>query len=98
MTPEQRVQAPIVKYLLGLGCKVIKVVVATKSGNADIVFCYQGHYCEIEVKIPGKTSRKLQLIKARECLDAGGHWAECHSLDEAKEFIARIDDVHSCKR
>ena len=88
---EQKIQTQITNWLEAKGCKVVKVVSATKSGNADLVCCYRGLYVEIEVKDIGEKARPLQLLKADETVKAGGYWQEASSLSQVMEFIHIID-------
>jgi len=89
--PESKAQTKVMKYLKSVGCKVIKTVVNTVAGHADMIICYKGHYIEFEMKAPGKHATKLQLVKARETQEAGGHWFEIHNVEEAKEAIAKVE-------
>ncbi len=88
---EQKIQTQITNWLEAKGCKVVKVVSATKSGNADLVCCYRGLYVEIEVKDTNEKARPLQLLKADETVKAGGYWTEADSLEKVMEFIRLID-------
>jgi len=95
---EAKIQTSVSNWLTVNGCKVIKTVALTKSGNADLVICYRGYYVEMEIKVPGEECRRLQTIKAQETVDAGGYSFCIHSLAEAKEairdmnIIRRIED------
>ena len=95
MGPEAKIQGAIMKYLKLHGCKVIKIVEASVAGHADIVGCYKGRYFEMEVKVPGTTSRPLQVAKGKECITAGGFWFEVHSLDEAKNCLNYVKDNYA---
>ncbi len=87
---ESKIQAKVVKYLEGIGCKVIKLIVANTSGNADLIICYHGYYVEFEMKQEGKEATKLQIIKGRQTIESDGQWFCIHSVEEAKlaiEFV-----------
>ena len=88
---ESDIQKQVVAYLKGCGAKVITLKVASVSGNADLIICYNGKYVEFEMKQPGKHATKLQLIKATECINADGAWFEIHSLEEAEAAIQLLD-------
>ena len=91
MALESSIQKKVVTYLKSVGCKVVKLVTANTSGNADLIICYRGYYVEFEMKQPGKHATKLQLLKGKETVDAGGAWFEIHSVEEAKEAIEFIN-------
>jgi len=91
---EAKIQTSVNNWLVSIGCKVIKTVALSKSGNADLVICYKGYYIEMEIKVPGEECRKLQTIKAQQTVDAGGHSFCVHSLDEAKHFIGFINSIY----
>lgn len=90
---ESKIQKEILDWLESIGCKVIKLVVANKSGNADVIICYKGYYLEFELKQVGEEPTKLQCIKGKMTLDAEGQWFAIHSLDEAKEAIAFVNKI-----
>ena len=87
---ESKIQKDIVKWLEFIGCKVVKLIVANKSGNADLIICYKGYYIEFEVKKPLKEATKLQVIKGQETIVADGAWFCIHSVDEAKDAITEV--------
>ena len=87
---ESKIQKEVVKWLEFIGCKVIKLVVANKAGNADLIICYKGYYIEFEMKQVGKEATKLQVIKGQWTIDADGAWFGIHSLDEARDAISEF--------
>jgi len=95
---ESAIQKKVVKWLLSIGCKVIVLKVASKSGNADLVICYRGYYIEFEMKQEGKEATKLQVLKGRECVNADGQWFTIHSLEEAQEAIEFVEKIYAIKR
>ena len=90
---ESKIQKQTIDYLLSIGCKVINLKAATKSGNADLVICYRGLYIEFEMKQLKKDATKLQKIKGRETAKAGGLWYVVHSVDEAQEIMLQINSL-----
>ena len=64
---ETKHQAKIIRYLEGLGFEVIKISVANKAGNSDLVACStEGQFYKIEVKdTKGNKPSKLQLAKLK---------------------------------
>jgi len=95
---ESKIQKSVVAWLKSIGAKVIVLKVASVSGNADLIICYQGYYIEFEMKQPGKTATKLQLIKATETREAEGQWFEIHSLEEAEEAIEQAEKIYGINR
>ena len=93
MALESKIQAKVVKYLKSIGCKVVKIISANTSGNADLIICYRGYYVEFEMKQPGKHATKLQLLKGRETTEADGLWFEIHSLEEAQDAIDYVNKI-----
>jgi len=87
---ESKIQKDVVKWLVSIGCKVIKTIVLNKRGNADLIICYKGYYVEFEMKQVGKEPTKLQIIKGQETIDADGAWFAIHSVDEAKDAITEV--------
>ena len=92
---ESGIQKKVATYLRSVGAKVIKLVVGSVKGNADLVICYRGLYVEFEMKQPGEHATPLQLLKGRDTTKAEGLWFEIHSVEEAQEAIRSIDD--KCK-
>ncbi len=91
---ESKIQAKVVTYLKSVGCKVIKLVVGSVKGNADLIICYRGYYIEFEMKQPGKHATPLQVFKGGETAAADGHWFEIHSVEEAEEAIEFINKIY----
>jgi len=56
----------------------------------DIIFCCQGRFGTIEIKIPPDTPSRLQVVFGRKIREAGGKVNFCISLDEVKNFIAKF--------
>jgi len=90
---ESKIQKQTIDYLLSIGCKVINLKAASRAGNADLVFCYKGLYIEFEMKQPKKDATKLQQIKGRETVKAGGLWFVVHSVEEASEIMLQVDSL-----
>lgn len=89
---EQDIQRKIIKYLESQGAYVVKVISASKSGVPDILFCYEGVFCAIEVKTPttkGNVS-KLQEYNLDRIRETGGHSTVAWSVDQAEDFLRGV--------
>lgn len=64
MTEEQKVQAKIRNYLQAAGFIVIKIIVASTSGEPDLIACGpDGRFWAVEVKTETGRLTKLQEAK-----------------------------------
>ena len=83
---ESTLQRKISKYLESLGCYVVKVVVANKTGVPDLVFCYDGKFMACEVKRKGlkRNVTKLQQYHIDLINKTGGLAFVADSLDDVK--------------
>lgn len=64
-----------------------------KRSVFDIIACYKGFFCAIEIKIGKDTPSPLQRVFGRKIDKAYGLQRICWSLDEVKQFVRDIDRV-----
>lgn len=64
-----------------------------KRSVYDIIACYKGYFCAIEIKIGKDTPSPLQRVFGRKINGAHGFEKVCWSLDEVKQFVKDIDRV-----
>jgi Holliday junction resolvase len=69
---ESKKQKQMIDALEVNGCYVVKVISATKAGVLDIIFCYKGRFCSVEVKGPNGKASALQLYNRKKIIEAGG--------------------------
>lgn len=62
-----------------------------KRSVSDIICCYQGWFCAIEIKIGKDTPTPLQRIFQRKVKEVKGFSRVCWSLDEVKQFVKDVD-------
>jgi hypothetical protein len=78
------------------GGKAINLIAASKSGNADIIACINGRYCEFEIKGKGDTEKPHQAAKLNETIIAGGVAGFVHSLADAQALILLAKTGKAC--
>lgn len=64
---------------------------AGRNGVPDILCCYRGLFIAIEVKQPGETQTKLQLLEQSKIEAAGGISVVATSRQEAAELLDQVD-------
>lgn len=85
---EKLIQTKIIKYLHSLGWKVIKTIVLSKSGEADLLCCdTQGRFWAIEVKDVNENPRPLQIAKLLEVQKIGGIACSVSSVVQLQGYI-----------
>ena len=91
MSTEQQIQTSVIKYLESIGCYVIKVVTANKSGVPDLHVCIQGRWLSIEMKKPGflNTLSPLQKFNLDSIVKAGGLALVATSVTQVQDFLAQ---------
>lgn len=62
-----------------------------RRGEPDISCCYRGWCVQIELKMPFKQPRPIQVARMNEWKAAGAVVAVCHSLDDVKQLIRSIN-------
>ncbi len=89
MATEQQVQKKITTYLEEVGCYIVKVVSATKSGVPDILGCYEGIFFGIEVKTHKTRGRvsKLQEYNLNKITASGGRSLVAWEVEQVEDFI-----------
>jgi len=84
---EQAIQKTIIKYLESIGCYVVKVISASRTGIPDLIFMHEGRFCAIEVKAVGKENNtsKLQDWNLNRINELGGTAIISDNLKKVKE-------------
>lgn len=101
MMSESKTQAKILKWLDKMGYLTVKVVLANKSGIADIIACSPtGRYVEIEVKFGANKLSALQEHRLAEVNKRGGvsiaAWSLEDVIDGLKEAGERYIAAPAC--
>jgi len=86
---ESEVQARILEFLRAQeNLVVIKVIVATTNGIADILVCYQGRFIAIEVKRDKYTKPDpLQVEFLNDVIEAGGQAIVTDNINDVKLIL-----------
>lgn len=85
---ESKAQAKILKWLDKMGYLTVKVVIANKSGIADIIACSPtGRYIEIEVKFGTNKLSALQEYRLAEVKKRGGVSIAAWCLEDVIEGL-----------
>lgn len=58
-----------------------------RAGVPDIIGCYKGQFCALEVKLPGEGPTRLQRHTLEEIARAGGIAVAVTSVEEALDLI-----------
>lgn len=93
MTPEQKVQQPIIKYFKSLQQLGLPVFIERrqaggfnyKKGIPDLYVVYDGQHLEIEVKGPGGHQSTMQEKFEAKCKKLNIKYVCASSVDEVKE-------------
>ena len=88
---ESKLQAKAIAHLRKLGHYCTKVVLATSTGEPDVIACINGNYAAFEFKSDtGKATplqeHKLGLIRA-----SGGRAYVVNDFEMFKEIVSRLD-------
>lgn len=81
----------VIERIEAEGGKAINLIAASKSGNADVIACINGRYCEFEIKGKGDKEKPHQAIKLNEAIKAGGVAGFIHSLADLEEHIYLVN-------
>lgn len=57
-----------------------------KAGTADVLWCCQGKFGDLEVKAPDGTQSPEQITRERHITENGGHYVIVRSVREAHEY------------
>lgn len=89
---ESVLQKKTIEYLTSENAYVVKVVVASKDGVADLLVCFKGLFLALECKAPGKLNEvsPLQSYNISEVKKAGGISLAFDSLDTIKGLICKL--------
>ena len=61
------------------------------TGKPDVTGCYNGRYCAIEVKIPGKKASRAQAYRLGKLRGAGALCIVATSVEDVQdEFLKRF--------
>lgn len=82
---EKEIQAEIMVYLRGY--HPIKLVIATKSSEPDIICSFNGRFTAIEVKVPGKKPTKSQAEKLYDIRLTQGLAMYATSVQDVKDHL-----------
>lgn len=77
----------VIEQIEAAGGKAINLIAASKSGNADIIACINGRYCEFEIKGVGDTEKPAQAKKLNATIEAGGIAGFIHFPSQVDKFI-----------
>lgn len=69
---------------------VINVIVASKSGNADLIACIRGKFFAFEIKGKGDTEKRLQDEKLTKVTKAGGYGGYVYSLADIDDIVNNL--------
>lgn len=61
-----------------------------RAGIPDLIICYFGKFCSLEVKAPGEKPTKLQQHTMGKIAAAGGR---CGSADSVEQAVAILDSI-----
>lgn len=84
---ESKIQEKILEWLRSIGAYSIKIILATKSGEPDIVACLDGKFLAIECKDVNEKPTVLQAYKLRQINNCGGIAYSARSVQEAKDKL-----------
>lgn len=73
------------------GGYVVNVIVASKSGTADLLACVNGNFFAFEIKGKGDKANPLQDNKLSKVAKAGGYGGYVRNLEEVNRII--IDKI-----
>jgi len=69
-----------------------KVHDMSRSGLPDLIFCVNGQFGAIELKVEGNGPTKLQLHELGQIHKSGGVARVCYSVDEVRREIILLDN------
>lgn len=75
-----------------LGSKAINLIAASKSGNADIIACIDGRYCEFEIKGEGDKIKPAQTVKLNKTIELGGVAGYVTCKKDLYELVVLVTD------
>lgn len=81
---EQAIQKKIVDYLSKNGAYSVKTIATNSGGTPDILCCFKGRFCAIEVKSPKGKVSELQKWHIEQIKKAGGVAFVARSIDEVQ--------------
>jgi len=84
---ESVIQKHILQYLKQLGAHTIKTISNSRSGEPDIIACYNGRFIGLEVKAEKGRVTPLQLAKLRSIKSAGGIAAVVRSVEDVDSLF-----------
>ncbi len=91
--PETKTQSSIQKALRNRGAYVLKIHGSEMQTAAlDLVVCYRGVFCAIEVKQPGEPATPRQAKIIRDVAAAGGRSSVAYSVEDALRVLDAIDE------
>lgn len=95
MTPEARVKTALLRWIAiqrknGVPIHAFKVAggFRQQAGQPDLIICYDGNFCAVEVKRPGEDATPLQQHRLKEWQAAGAIVGVVNSVEELKKLLA----------
>lgn len=88
-TPEGRLKREIKAYLnaRGIYWAIIPEGAYGKSGDPDIIACYEGLFVGLEAKTYEGHQSNIQKVRQREIEDSGGVYAIVRSVEEVEKAL-----------
>ena len=89
---ESAFQKKVIDYIESRGGYKIKIHASSyqTEGGPDIVCCYKGRFCAVELKQGSKLS-EVQTIKLEMIRNSGGIAMEVKDINQIKEIFDKID-------
>lgn len=88
-TPESVLKRDIKDYLKSIGAywSMVAGGAFAKTGDPDMIACWQGRYYAIEAKTPTGRQSQWQKIRQKQIEEAGGAYILARSVDDVREVI-----------
>lgn len=91
---ERNFQRRVIKYLKEHGCYVLNVPGSSSipAGTPDLIFCANGRFMALELKVAGNKPSLLQLHHVKEIDKAGGYALILYEsdFDEYKRWFENV--------
>ena len=90
MTIGSDLQKDVLLYLEALHYPAYNIIVASRSGVADIIACIEGRFASIEVKAGKDVVSELQRVKQNKVKRARGYAIIARSLEDVAMLVEQI--------
>lgn len=99
-TPEGRLKKEIKAYLnsRGIYWAIIPEGTYGKSGDPDLIACYQGLFVGLEAKTYEGRQSNIQAVRQREIEAAGGVYAIVRNLKEVEAALDLAESTYRARR